>query len=114
MEQLLSKGKAVMFDKEKRLVSGFRAQETPGRNYPRNPLIPGKFPLKTGISKEELKTSQGGDPMRAFFIMFSGTWKKRTHIQEKEIVRTPDHSVNLQGNWKTCAVELKTFISKQS
>lgn len=99
VEQLLSKGKAVMFDKEeKRLVSASVHKKLQDAIIREIRSYQEKFPLKTGISKEELKTSQGGDlNARLFHHVLRDLEKKERIVQEKEIVRTPDHSVNLQG-----------------
>jgi selenocysteine-specific elongation factor len=57
-----------------------------------------RFPLKTGISKEELKSSQtaGLDP-RLFQLVLRNLERNGKLLSEKEIIRTPDHTVNLKG-----------------
>ena len=57
-----------------------------------------RFPLKTGISKEELKSSQtaGLDP-RLFQLVLRNLERDGKLLAEKEIIRTPDHTVNLKG-----------------
>lgn len=99
VEQLLSKGKAVMFDKEeKRLVSAAVHKKLQDAMIREIRSYQEKFPLKTGISKEELKATQGCNlDARLFHHALRDLEKNERIVQDREIVRTPDHSVNLQG-----------------
>ena len=57
-----------------------------------------KFPLQTGISREELKTA--GDPgidVRLFDLAIRELEKTGRIVAQKEYIRTPDHLVHLQG-----------------
>jgi len=99
LDKLLSVGGTILLDREERCF----VSSTLYRSLQHSVLqdvrsYQERFPLKTGISKEELKSSQaaGLDP-RLFQLVLRNLEKNGKLLSEKEIIRTPDHTVNLKG-----------------
>ncbi len=99
LDGLLSGGEAILFDKEERRIASASVYQGLKKkilgeigNYQT------KFPLKPGAPKEELRSTQTYQTDdRLFQHALRDLEKEGKIVSEREMVRTPDHSVNLKG-----------------
>ncbi len=99
LEKLKTAGKVILLDAEEvRFVSLSCYRDLQNRILQEIHSYQERFPLKTGISKEELKSSQGGGlDTRLFQLVLRDLEKNSRLLSEKEIVHTPEHTVHLKG-----------------
>jgi selenocysteine-specific elongation factor len=99
LDQILSKRKAILFDKnERRVVSSVLHEDLQDSIISAIKSFQKRFPLKAGISKEELRTAQNnGLDIRLFQLAIRDLEKDGKIVIEKDLVRTTDHVINLQG-----------------
>ncbi len=99
LQDILSRKEAVLWDREAQRVVAFPLyRDLQEKVLSATKSYHQRFPLKTGISKEELRMTLGGFIDAKLFNLALRDLEKTGKIAtEKESVRLPDHRVNLQG-----------------
>ncbi|TFG93757.1 MAG: selenocysteine-specific translation elongation factor [Syntrophobacterales bacterium] len=98
LEKMLSEKKALLIDRDERRVISSRAYgDFQDRVLSEISAYHTKYPLKEGISREELRITLGGfiDP-KLFNKAIKDLGDSKKIVAEKENVRIEDHSVNLK------------------
>ncbi|MBI4633523.1 MAG: selenocysteine-specific translation elongation factor [Deltaproteobacteria bacterium] len=105
---MLSKGRAILLDAEEfRVVSSAVYQNLRERILGAAEEYHKKFPLKEGLSKEELRTMMGRIvSLRLFTIVLKDLEKSGKITIDRENVRIAGHRVNLDGELETLRGEI--------
>ena len=99
LDKMFSERQAVLVDRdETRIVSSSIYENLQQRILQETRLYHEKFPLKDGLPKEEMKTTMGRFVSSKLFHMAIKDLEKNGRIVvDRENIRLPDHSVNLEG-----------------
>ena len=98
LEKMFSERQAVLMDSdETRVVSLSIYENLQQRILQEARTYHEKFPLKEGLLKEELKTIMGRFVSRLFNMAIKDLEKNGKIVIDRENIRLPGHSVNLEG-----------------
>jgi selenocysteine-specific elongation factor len=100
LQEMLSKQEAVLWDREaQRLVSSVAYRKLQENAISETRRYHHRSPLKSGIPKEELRMTLGDFiDVKLFNLALRDLEKSGRLAAEREMVRIPDHRVNLQGD----------------
>ncbi|MFB3924440.1 MAG: selenocysteine-specific translation elongation factor [Syntrophales bacterium] len=99
IKELILKREAILLDTdEMRVVSPSIYKKIRERIFSEIKSYQDRAPLKPGIAKEELKSAQGYLDSRLFNLVIRELEKDGRILVEKDILRTPDHRMDLKGD----------------
>ena len=111
LEKMFSERQAVLMDREERRVVSLAVYENlQGKILQETRAYHEKFPLKEGLPKEEMKTTIGRfvNP-KLFNMALKGLEKNGEIVINRENIRLPGHSVNLEGELKDLSGEISAL-----
>ncbi len=95
LNKMIERSDILLIDPEKLKVIGIRQyQELKERTLVRLREFHQRFPMKTGLAKEELRTKLPGEvDIKLFHILINGLIRSKEVILEKDKIRLPEHEV---------------------
>ena len=111
LDKMFSERQAVLMDRdERRIVSLSIYENLQEKILQETRAYHEKFPLKEGLPKEEMKTTIGRfvSP-RLFNMALKGLEKNEKIVIDRENIRLPGHSVNLEGELEELREEIATL-----
>jgi len=111
LEKMFSERQAVLMDRDERRVVSLAVYENlQGKILQETRAYHEKFPLKEGLPKEEMKTTIGRFVRPKLFNMaLKGLEKSGEIVIDRENIRLPGHSVNLEGDLKDLRGEISVL-----
>lgn len=113
---MLAARQAILIDKEEtRLLAGDLYGDVQKRIVAATQDYHGKFPLKEGLSKEELKTSLGRSVLaKIFHLALQDLEKSGVLVVDREHVRLAGHTVHLADDLEELRTELARLYRESS
>jgi selenocysteine-specific elongation factor len=111
IQQPLSSREIILIDQERqRMVAGTVYKKLAAKLSTTLAAYHKKYPLKAGLSKEELRTRlYRGLDQRLFQYLLNDLLKKEIIVQDQALIRMADHRISLKNEEKTLRRELESF-----